>query len=991
MIRDEFGKIDNVLGKYITEYVDTTKQVKTRSLDFVFKSLGLSESDKQKYMEQIMISKPKQIEAIINQLDPEILKIHYLRGEDFKKYREYIVVNIYKSEQPKIDDVLKYQYLLDHLDPDYQFHLKLSRIEEHSELYQIFFEKDNIIVYSLKEFRLYGYNNIQLRNADDLIIFEQYMAQLIKLGYEYYAPFVIVQNDMIKIVATELVPIGIFSNRLQPKKYMASAFGLKLEMIGDDELQDWWSVCVLRKTADKLKSDITTPMIKIPSNLKYVSCKERLDQLCQTEMPDSKKLWSLLIGKNIRVADFKIKPKQMCDLLYQECADKVNKPPVSFSSTNYALRLKISETLHDDLKREEWQVDFKCYMKYQPTNAELKEKFGTDKLKVISLSLFRSETDRNQRAMDYFNGALAFAGQASKLFKDYVIRIYVDFSLFDKSSSETKSIWQPLMEQLYKHANIQIVKYYCPLLAEKANYHFGYIGSFVRMFSMWDPDVSLSVFRDIDSIPYLKDYQQIVAFESSSYKIHKYIYELYRPTWVDNLKNIIRPEIGVFAAGLFAIKGPQPIKTLDQLYTYITINKTLDWKFGIDEMLINYLIYKILPLNYENDIQTYELIDLYSQYRSIKNVVFEQLLVYYGLSKSSDLSFIKDMITYRMIRLSENSRVSDLQQEIYELSEIMDQYTDTLTWHRMLVANFTRINEPILTETELNVLRECIRDMLTYIPMFNVPNRLHLVKSDLKILVDTLNMWKNFFNGKNSFYKYLSDRMVVSPQLGIYINNLGHCVSNDMKTLIKYPGICKLNDQTQINQGMDKLETIIEQWNTAIMNRKQHRKERQKQEKQRIEMQQREKQEKQRIEMQQREKQEKQRIEMQQREKQEKQRIEMQQRERQTPSIKQLSPITFNLKFEPVVPLISSLNDLSLRSSNDSLTSNEKSTIQMLQWLVNNQVHPDVLRILINKEGQNRLTDLNNIFKIKNISEKWRLAIPRLNNLQKLVIKLNRN
>ena len=153
---------------------------------------------------------------------------------------------------------------------------------------------------------------------------------------------------------------------------------------------------------------------------------------------------------------------------------------------------------------------------------------------------------------------------------NWILRIYIDDSLFSKDYiyddgtapdlEEDKSLWdgnfedkkwKELLFKIKKHSFIQIVTYACETFKDPNNkdYHFGYFGSVARYLSIFDEDVEVSIFRDINKSINTRDRDSIEDFIESSYSQHSYRSDNYSPDHIDiylvvikNIKKVIRLE-----------------------------------------------------------------------------------------------------------------------------------------------------------------------------------------------------------------------------------------------------------------------------------------------------------------------------------------------------------------------------------------------------------------------------------------------------------------
>lgn len=152
---------------------------------------------------------------------------------------------------------------------------------------------------------------------------------------------------------------------------------------------------------------------------------------------------------------------------------------------------------------------------YSPENDKIKHRLNTDKFKVCSTSLFRPVI-RNKRYKEYYNGIFTYLDSFSNIYPlsdNWILRVYVDDSLFsnDYSYSDKSNVkqwdgnyesvkWRQCIKKLKEAKNVQIVKFECPQFKdpEHPDYHLGYFGSIARFFSMFDSDVEVTIFRNLN-------------------------------------------------------------------------------------------------------------------------------------------------------------------------------------------------------------------------------------------------------------------------------------------------------------------------------------------------------------------------------------------------------------------------------------------------------------------------------------------------------------
>ncbi len=188
---------------------------------------------------------------------------------------------------------------------------------------------------------------------------------------------------------------------------------------------------------------------------------------------------------------------------------------------------------------------------------------------------------------------LNYVKNFSKIYKfkeGWILRVYIDDSLYSKDyiyddktgplneikkntfshNSEGKQDlswygiyenekWIQLIEILKKTKNVQIAKFNFEKFKdlEHAEYHMGYFSSIARFLSIFDPDVEISVFRDVNKSITQKDKDSIDVFNKSDYLAHAYISNSYFPNhfrFMYDHKTYDKDTPGTLLAGLWSCK-----------------------------------------------------------------------------------------------------------------------------------------------------------------------------------------------------------------------------------------------------------------------------------------------------------------------------------------------------------------------------------------------------------------------------------------------------
>ena len=222
-----------------------------------------------------------------------------------------------------------------------------------------------------------------------------------------------------------------------------------------------------------------------------------------------------------------------------------------------------------------WQGSNEQKMEYFPTNDVLKKRLVVNKLKVYSVSIFRPKI-RNKRFAEYIKGLFNIIDTFTKIYlpeDGWILRIYTDQSLLSSNykyddDSDVNSwngktenyAWVDGISKIQERKNVQLVKYDFESFKDPTDseYHIGYFGTVVRFMSMFDTDVELSVFRDINKIPTTYDKNIIDQWIQSGSLFHFYINSTYQPMhfiyYKQKLTTYIkyRDSINTLSAGLLA-------------------------------------------------------------------------------------------------------------------------------------------------------------------------------------------------------------------------------------------------------------------------------------------------------------------------------------------------------------------------------------------------------------------------------------------------------
>lgn len=258
----------------------------------------------------------------------------------------------------------------------------------------------------------------------------------------------------------------------------------------------------------------------------------------------------------------------------------------------------------------------------------LKDGIFTDE---ISKLLINSKFDINK----YTKGLLNLGLFGCEIYKDWVIRLYYDMSLFN---DDNKILYEPIFKWLNSKKNIQLIQFDFEDFKVNGG-HDKLFGALLRIFPLFDETVSIIAFRDIDSIPSKKDFKILEDFIKSDKIIHVYDFD-YSPNYIKCPLDLLKTKLKLdfinkyyFPLGLTAIKnikqtnGLRLFGTENSKYIFDTLRKEDDFIDSFDIHKNTYLddneYLNVIKRNYiNNKIPISLCVDTYRKTTDIRSVHF---------------------------------------------------------------------------------------------------------------------------------------------------------------------------------------------------------------------------------------------------------------------------------------------------------------------------------------------------------------------------------
>lgn len=270
--------------------------------------------------------------------------------------------------------------------------------------------------------------------------------------------------------------------------------------------------------------------------------------------------------------------------------------------------MSLYEYAIDKLEQIRMQPDIGCNLLYYPKTATFKKYMTAEnKIKVVSIPVFVPLANKDKNELNkYVIGFKQWLLYFKEKYPGWILRMYTDESLYPKTSIWSKMI-KDAENTIRKDSDniIQLVTYRCNAFLQEQDrrYHKGLFGTTIRYLSWFDPDVSISAFRDIDFTPSINDYYMLEEFNDSdkvigNYDMYFHLEGFAPPIWLDCYQKD-RHKFPLFLAGLWAAKFTPNKEILKEIQILLTTKKDFmlsckrhdkESTYGIDEIILNHII-----------------------------------------------------------------------------------------------------------------------------------------------------------------------------------------------------------------------------------------------------------------------------------------------------------------------------------------------------------------------------------------------------------------
>ena len=242
---------------------------------------------------------------------------------------------------------------------------------------------------------------------------------------------------------------------------------------------------------------------------------------------------------------------------------------------------------------------------------------------LCAVSLFRPKV-RNSKYRLYYDSLLQFARRFKIIFKNFILRVYYDDSLFSKDytyKDKDDEGWDGHTEDYYwshllcvlkgmKHVQLAHVVWE-EQLDDDGVHHKGLIGTLFRFHAMVDPTVNVAVIRDIDGNVVEADYESINKWiTTQDTQMHYYYSNGYNPKHYKNTKflEVLKGERPFVSASMFATKK---LSLLKKTWIWRRIKELpkemkIDTGYGNDEIILNWIIYKEFEIENITAVQAWD-------------------------------------------------------------------------------------------------------------------------------------------------------------------------------------------------------------------------------------------------------------------------------------------------------------------------------------------------------------------------------------------------
>jgi len=299
---------------------------------------------------------------------------------------------------------------------------------------------------------------------------------------------------------------------------------------------------------------------------------------------------------------------------------------------------------------------------------------------IISLVLFRP-FKRNHKPESYKFGLLKTLENVTKYRPDWIVRLYIDESLYSQELSvpqhiqEKDNIWIPLLDKIGKYDNLEIINFKAPNFMENDGiHHKGYFSTLVRMFPIFMQTDDIILVRDTDGFAQKKDMEIIEDWIETDYGVHFYIDPCYSakhlyqfwpkyklPTYENSTYKFMIKLPVAFDAISFKIKfNPEHMINF--------LNNNTFWDFGVDELYLNFYF---KPYIFDNNVKlAYNV--FYYGFSPYFGRIFSPRFIYQNIS--SEKLIIRQFFLEKMLGLPQD----DLNSKIITTDQVINKYDQVI-------------------------------------------------------------------------------------------------------------------------------------------------------------------------------------------------------------------------------------------------------------------------------------------------------------------------
>jgi hypothetical protein len=189
---------------------------------------------------------------------------------------------------------------------------------------------------------------------------------------------------------------------------------------------------------------------------------------------------------------------------------------------------------------------------------------------------------------EYAEGAIRVVDSAKEYFKDWVVRIYIDVSLFHKGNPEFVEIWEPMFRAIKEKDNVELIVVDFPAGKVDPYFHHQFVPVIFRYLPIFDDTVDAVIVRDIDSCLTDIDYFFVNEWLKSDKDLHSYLMCTYAYDWHNRGGGgKIRPW-----AGLWGYKGNKVNEKLwENMYNFAAEASVGKICYGFDEWVLADIVF----------------------------------------------------------------------------------------------------------------------------------------------------------------------------------------------------------------------------------------------------------------------------------------------------------------------------------------------------------------------------------------------------------------